>query len=146
MDVSELLAPGPGLSTATIVLIAGAIIGVVLAIAGIRLSSWKPDSDFGSWIVISGLVLIGVGCLGGALSAYIDQEDRGDMFQSALFDGYGFVAENPSPVWNSISDAGEAGTVTKLSREGVEQGVRIHLEGTRLVITGPDGKEIPANP
>ena len=147
MDVSELLAPGPGLSTTTIVLIAVAIFGGVLAIAGVLITRRRPGSEtWLNWLIAPGVVLLILGCLGGMGSAHEDKPDRGAMLESALFGSYGFNVERPTKLWSRISDAGESGTVTKLSREGVEQDVRVRLDGTRLVITGPDGKEIPTNP
>lgn len=146
MDVTELLAPDPGLSTATIVIIAVAIFGACLAIAGKLLENRKPDIDiWENWFMAPGVVLLVVGGLVGAICAYEDRPDRGGMFESVLFEGYGFNTANPTTLWGRVADAGESGTVTKLSREGVEQDVRIHIDGTRLVITGPDGVEIPTN-
>lgn len=147
MDVAELLAPGPGLSTTTIVIIAVAIFGGVLAIAGKIADVMGPDwtEDLVEWAMGGGIVLFVLGGLVGAGFAYEDKPDRGAQMESVLFEGYGFTVERPSRLWDNVLDTGETGTVTKLSREGVEQDVRIHLDGTLLVITGADGLEIPTN-
>lgn len=147
MDATELLAPGPGLSTTTVVLIAVAIFGGILAIAGKIADFMGPDwtDDLAEWAMIGGVAILAIGCLASAGSAYEDQPDRGALMESALFEGYGFTVEHPGILWNNVSDAGESGTVTKLSREGVEQDVRIRLDGNRLIVTGPDGLEIPVN-
>lgn len=97
-------------------------------------------------IGISGVVLIMAGVISGSATYDDGRAERGTLFQSVLFEGYGFSVDRATDQWDKIAGAGENGVVTKVSREGVEQDVRIHLEETRLVITGPDGKEIPTNP
>lgn len=147
MDATELLSPGPGLSTTTIVLIAVAIFGGVLAIVGKILDYAGPDwsEDLAEWSMMGGVLIFIIGGFVSAGFAYEDKPDRGALMESVLFEGYGFTVERPGRLWAHVSDAGNAGVVTKLTREGVEQDVRVRLDGTRLVVTGPDGQEVLAN-
>ena len=147
MDATELLAPGPGLSTTTIVLIAVAVFGGVLALAGKIADFMGPDwtDSLAGPAMFVGVGICAIGSLASAGSAYEDKPDRGALMESTLFEGYGFTVEHPGILWDDVSDAGNAGVVTKLTREGVEQDVRVLLDGTRLVVTGPDGLEIPVN-
>lgn len=145
MDVTELLNVSSSNYTMSIILIC---LGAGLMLAGALLAKVKqPDTlTVPLWVGIPGLVLIMAGCLFGAFGYDSGKNERSTLFQSVLFKGYGFNIDRAADQWEEIEDAGENGVVTKVSREGDEQDVRIHLDGTWLVITGPDNKEIPTNP
>lgn len=140
MDVTELLHVSSNY-TMTISLI---FLGVGLMLAGVVLAK-VVDSSLPFWVLIPGLVLVMAGCLCGASIADSSKQESSALLQSILFEGYGFNIDRAADHWDEIANAGEAGLVTKVSREGVEQDVRIRLEGNRLVITGPDGQEILTN-
>lgn len=146
MDVSELLAPDPGNSARTTLLYAIAVIALVSTAVSGLLYCTKPGlrvrTQRYSFVFF---VLFLAFTSAGGYSRDSEKPDHSVAFESELFAAYGFTAESPRAEWRRLVKHGETGYVTTLNRDGRDQTVRILVEDGKLTITGPDGREIPAN-